>query len=388
MTTAPVGARAARHHGSHRDLLRTAAGPATPTARVDAIIVPTARHPAAMTHAVALGAELGCVVVALCSRYSSADAVARRARGGGAEVVAVDVDRLPGDLLPPFATTTALAGTVFERRVDTSLKRNLGLLLAGVVGWERVAFLDDDIAVPDPLDLNRAAGLLATHDAAALAVEGFPDNSVVCHAYRAVGGPQETFIGGGALVVGRSLFESFFPNVYNEDWFFLLGDRGLGSSAVVGRALQQPYDPFANDVRARSEELGDCLGEGLFAVLDEGGSPADADEVFFDRFIADRRALIDDIAERVRALPRTAENERVWRALKAAGGRNRLITGRLCADYLAAWRHDRVVWRAHLDDLHGRLRPKRRARSAWPGLGLDKALAELGLASRARHVAG
>ncbi|MEU6154078.1 hypothetical protein ABZ816_29205 [Actinosynnema sp. NPDC047251] len=372
------------HHGSHRDLLRTVTSAAVPTSRIDAIVVPTARHPAALDAALDLGARLGCAVVALCSRYSSADQVAARARPGG-ELVAVDTDRLPAGLLPEFGTTTMLAGTIFERRVDTSLKRNLGLLLAGVAGWQRVAFLDDDIAVPDPQDLNRAAGLLDTADAAALAVQGFPDNSVVCHAYREVGGAQETFIGGGALVVGRSLMRSFFPNVYNEDWFFLLDDRGIGSSAVVGRALQKVYDPFANDQRARSEEFGDCLAEGLLALLDDGGTLDRADAEFFARFIADRRAMISDIVARVAARPVSPERDRMLVALKAARGRCLLITPELYVDYLAAWRRDRRMWRTHLAVVGARLLPRKRHHRAAP-LGLAKALAELGLVDHARHV--
>ncbi|MBE1469836.1 hypothetical protein [Kibdelosporangium phytohabitans] len=54
------------------------------------------------------------------------------------------------------------------------------------------------------------------------------------HAFRDAGGQQDTFIG-GALAVGRKSFTSFFPNIYNEDWFFLLDDTGLRPSAVTAR---------------------------------------------------------------------------------------------------------------------------------------------------------
>ncbi|ONI85503.1 hypothetical protein ALI22I_27275 [Saccharothrix sp. ALI-22-I] len=381
-----VDSRATRHHGSHRELLLTTTSTAAPMSKIDAIIVPTARRAAAMENAVALAAELGCVVVALCSGYSSPALIAQMARRAGAELVAVDVGHLPPGLLPAFETTTMLEGTIFERKVDTSLKRNLGLLLAGVVGWERIAFLDDDIVVPDPLDLNRAADLLKSSTAAALAVEGFPDNSVVCHAFRDVGGPQDTFIGGGALVIGRSLLKSFFPNVYNEDWFFLLDDQGIGSSAVVGQALQKVYDPFANDIRARSEEFGDCLGEGLFALLDEGGTLAHADSYFFERFIADRRAMISDIIDKVAARADSVEKQRMLVALKAARGRCQLITPDIYVDYMTAWRRDRDMWRVHIEELHARWLPRKRHRNATVQLGLEKALVELGLLSCTRHV--
>src|SRR5262249_35082843 len=139
---------------------------------------------------------------------------------------------------------------------DTSDKRNLGLLLARAIGWDRIAFFDDDIMIPNPEDLQDAARLLDYYAAVSLAVGGYPDNSVVCLAHRATGGFQETFIGGAALVVGRELMLSFFPKIYNEDWFFLLDDNQLKSVAVTGSAFQTPYDPYIHDWRARSEEFG------------------------------------------------------------------------------------------------------------------------------------
>ena len=106
--------------------------------------------------------------------------------------------------------------------MDTSAKRNIGLMLCHMLGWKHVTFLDDDIEIPDPGDLERAAGLLDERNLVGLFVDGFPDNSVVCHAYRLAGGPQTSFIGGGAIVVETERTRSFFPDIYNEDWFYML----------------------------------------------------------------------------------------------------------------------------------------------------------------------
>jgi glycosyltransferase involved in cell wall biosynthesis len=76
--------------------------------------------------------------------------------------------------MPQFETSRMLAGTRFERRTDTSLKRNVGLLLARSVGWQRIVFLDDDITVEDPADLRRAVALLGPHYAAGLFIGGDP----------------------------------------------------------------------------------------------------------------------------------------------------------------------------------------------------------------------
>ncbi|HEX4723433.1 MAG TPA: hypothetical protein VH333_13020, partial [Pseudonocardiaceae bacterium] len=174
--------------------------------------------------ALTLARELCCPLVALCSQEATAEQAVALANGD-TDVVAINFDGIPGGLLPKFATTDLLDATPFAYARDTSAKRNAGLLLAGLMGWQRIVFLDDDITVPKPADLERAAYLLNRYTAVGLAISAFPDNSVVCHAHRATGGDQGTFIGGGALVVGTES-ASFFPQIYNEDWFFLIeGDR-------------------------------------------------------------------------------------------------------------------------------------------------------------------
>ncbi|MFI9006748.1 hypothetical protein ACIGNX_05880 [Actinosynnema sp. NPDC053489] len=343
----------ANHHGSHRHLL-TRDARAVP-AGVDAIIVPTARPTAYLEHVVGLAAHHRCTLVLLCSRRSSAAAATALAECAGVEVVAVDTADAPQALLPPFRTTAMLRGGRFDRRTDTSPKRNLGLLLAAAAGWERVVYVDDDVEIPRPDDLGVAAGLLDAFTGVGLSVGGYPDNSVVCHAYREAGGDQDTFIGTGALAIGRESFTSFFPNIYNEDWFFLLGDAGLAPSAVTGLALQKPYDPYRDTMRARTEELGDCLAEGLFGLLDTGRGLTEATAGYWRWFLGQRRRFIEEVVGMVcDTVPEGAAKQRMIAALKAAGGRNRLIEPQLCVDYLTAWRADREAWRAHVETVRAR----------------------------------
>jgi hypothetical protein len=360
------------HHGSHRHLLSR--NPVAVPADVDAIIVPTARPTAYLEHVVALARHHGCTLVTLCSRRSSADAATALAERAGVEVIAVDVADVPPDLLPPLRTTTMLPGR-FARRTDTSLKRNLGLLLAAAAGWERVVYVDDDVVIPEPEDLRRAAGLLDRFAGVGLAIGGYPDNSVVCHAYREAGGAQDTFIGTGALAIGRESFTSFFPDIYNEDWFFLLDETGLAPSAVTGLAVQQPYDPYRDTMRARTEELGDSLAEGLFGLLDTGHGLTDATAAYWRSFLGRRRRFIDEVIAMVGdTRPDGLAKRQMIAALKAAGGRNRLIEPQLCVDYLTAWRADREVWRDHVEA----------TRRRCDGRPVPKLLADLGLLHRYR----
>jgi hypothetical protein len=346
--------------------------------------VPTSHATENLRTAIGLAARLGCPLVALCSKLASASRAKELGAERGIELLAIDIARVPPTLLPDFATYRLLQGTEFAHQRDTSAKRNLGLLLAGTAGWQRVVFLDDDIDVPDPDDLERAAKLLDEYDVVGLNINHFPDNSVVCHANRQTGGVQATFIGGGALAVGVSPIISFFPNVYNEDWFFLLDGDQLRPSAMIGTALQEAYDPYATEVRATAEEFGDSLAEGLFWLLDQGRPLKDATESYWREFLPVRWAFIRELIDRVdqNAVASAPTTERMRRALLAALRRSERITPELCVAYLAAWREDREDWRQHVDELKeprtgtDRLRPS----GATEASDLARTSRQLGLA--------
>lgn len=332
------------HHPSHTHLLVPVDDQRPPPAKVDAIIVPSFRPADVLDHLFTLAATLDCRLLVLCSGQSRAADVIARVPHGGAEVIAIDATGLDS-LLPSFRTTRLIDGTHLHRPTDTSFKRNLGLLVARVAGWRRVVFMDDDIEVPEPGDLSRAAGLLDRFDVVGMHNVGYPDNSVVCHALRAVGGRQGTFIGGGGMVVAPHRTFSFFPKVYNEDWFYLLNRVRLGTVGRFGSMVQKSYDPFVTAERATTEEFGDCLAEGLFWVLDNGGRIGGADERHWTMFLDRRRRLIDGIT-------RMTFNRRVERkgamlaSLAAARGQLTRITPQLCMEYVHAWHQDRRQWTA------------------------------------------
>lgn len=348
--SSPYGKRSEHHHGSHRSLLNERPVISHPV-DVDAIIVPTNRNVDMLEPAIQLASKLRSTLAVLCSGSSSANEVAEAVRRKGVGLIAIDIGGLPAGFVPSFETCQVLADTRFERRTDTSLKRNFGLLLARLIGWERIVFLDDDIKVPEPTDLMDAAGLTDHYAGVGLTIDGMPDNSVVCHAFRAAGGAQDMFIGGGALAVGTESMTSFFPNIYNEDWFFLLGEDGLRSTAITGRAVQKEYDPFRVQ-RAEMEELGDTLAEGLFWLLDNGRSLRDATAEHWEGFLRARVGFITDVIGMAERMDGAGQRDRMLLALEAARRRCQDIRPDLCVDYVDAWRADRVRWRDHVQKLH------------------------------------
>ncbi len=344
------------HRGSHLSLLRTFAPDGR--ADVDAIVVPTIRKPARLRDAIDLGIKLECPVIVLSSRWSVAREV--NVEASGRDVVAVDVKPVELRNWPKFATTDLLDQPKHRRFAtgsDLSLKRNLGLAIARMVGWENLLFLDDDMGQLEPSDIEAAAAGLSDYDIVGLRNVGYPDNSVVCHALREVGKYvgviQHSFVGGGAMMVAAQRCDAFFPDIYNEDWFFMLGHfvkrPGCYPLGVTGAVIQEPYDPFIHPDRARIEEFGDCLAEGLFALLDQRETIASATLEYWQDFLTDRRELLARMLEAIPAHSR--QSSPMANCIRAAQGRNAFVTADLCVQYLANWETDRITWQRYIAGL-------------------------------------
>jgi hypothetical protein len=339
------------HHGSHQRLLHTPGDFAPDWPGLDAIVVPTHRDPGRLTEAARLARILNCTLVTLHSGRLTNAAKAGQLLPADVDLIAIDIDTAaPVDLhLPPWETSRLLSQTIFARRTDLSAKRNLGLMLSRMLGWSRILFLDDDITAPNPDELRKANRLLRRHHAVGLRIGGFPDHSVVCHAYKLVGGHQESFIGGGALVIETERCDSFFPDIYNDDWFFMLDTEGkLRSVAQAGEVRQGYFDPFHNVDRAKAEEFGDVLAEGIYWLLDRGGSAFEADQRHWAEFLVKRRRFIERILNM--ALERN-ERRHVVDALRGSLERLVCIKPELCERYLEAWARDRDMWLRHIEAL-------------------------------------
>jgi hypothetical protein len=334
---------------------------------IDAVIVPTSRGATAVDGAAYLAARLNTRLVVMCSGATKgSDVAARLAASAGSTALIVDV---PGEyrheLLPTRTAAPRFTTIAKGRHNDLSLKRNLGLLLARLHGWGKILFLDDDIGesvdgLPVGIPLytaHRLAAQLDEHQVAGLACREYPDNSVYCHARRLVGLPQDTFVSGAALGVNCSDQPlPFFPEQYNEDWFFFSRLTARRDLAHAGYARQHPYDPFADPDRARQEEFGDLLAEGLYELFEDQPEEMsyfrrfdDADAMYWDRCIAMRRENMYLIARMLRlALDREAQDANEWfaalRSVEAALDQLSTLTPELCVEYLDAWQSDLDGW--------------------------------------------
>lgn len=315
---------------------------------VDAIVVPAGRSTDHLATAAELAYRTNSLLVVLCSRDAAASRVAEvMTPGVEPRWHAVDV---PAGFGHPLLLFRHPEPGRPERggRASLSTKRNIGLLLGRMLGWQTLLFLDDDIRDIDDTDVLFAAGGLGPTSAVGLEVADWPDNSVVCHANRLGGGAQEVFVGGSALLVdGRADDLGFFPTIYNEDWLFLVDALLARRVCRSGTVRQLRYDPFVDPVRGRVEEFGDVIAEGLIEHLHEPGADVYRSRFWRD-FLLRRRAFIADTAARLAAQPHHPTRRAALRALRAAEQRRAEIDPASCARFVRDWRADLATWRSRL----------------------------------------
>jgi hypothetical protein len=325
---------------------------ATPDgAAVDALVVPAARPARRTREHVRLAERLGCTLVVICSKSITARAVIEQAGDPATPVVAIDFER---DACPPgpdaFGSTELVFDTPFWHATDVSAKRNAALLLAHWAGWGRIFFLDDDIHIENPDDICAASALLGDYAVTGLTVHGFPDSSVAGHASRYFGDTPKHFLGSGVLMVAPKRRKTFFPEIYNDDWLYLIDDTGFPPLALTGKAIQDPYRPFDDPARAARQEFGEVIAQGLLAGTRNGTAPGQADRDFWRAFLANKRRYLDALLyswnERI---DHDMDGARIVAALQSARDTSAMITPAFCVAYVDAWLRDRQWWRSYLD---------------------------------------
>jgi hypothetical protein len=353
---------AIRQYESHRQLIasvRSAAG-RPGGGGLDAIVVPASRPASNLESAVTLARAARCLLVVFCSHEARVSDVAQvLADRCFSDAVVVEIPQdYQHDLLRFESTEFArarLADLCVNPNGDLSTKRNLGLLLAQMVGWSRIFFMDDDVRDISPDDLAATVSLLGRFRSAGMRVIDFPDNSVVCHAHRETGADQDVFVSGSALGVRPHLEMGFFPEIYNEDWFFFHGDVRDQRLGWSGRnATQLRYDPFANILRAERQEFGDVLAEGLYALHHLGEEKAAADLDFWEAFLAERHSFLRNIIRRSqRAAPEI--QGKMIDAVHTAMGTLKRVEPWMCEEYVQAWSRDLKNWKDGLACLPAQL---------------------------------
>jgi len=345
-----------RQHDTHRELGRD--GKRGGSHRrgalgLDAIIVPGTRPAEYLDHAVTLARAAKCSLVILCSHYLDGHEVRKYldTRSFGQAIVI----ELPSGYSHPLLDFRGLLDlkhqlppACVDHVTDLSMKRNVGLVLAKMLGWRRIFFLDDGIRDITYPDLQRTVDMLGSFSAAGMWVTEFPDNSIACHANRMTGGSQDVFVSGAALAVDCESDIGFFPDIYNEDWLFMFDYASAGKLANSSlEATQLCYYPFAKAKRAAWQEFGDVIAEGLYTLLHLGLEVTQATGEYWAHFLEARRNFLEAILTRLPNAHPEIRGE-IQMMVEQAEKCLQTIKPDLCVRYVQAWRHDLADWKRWL----------------------------------------
>ena len=338
---------------------------------LDAIVVPAARAADNLETAITLARAASTALLILCSHQATPAEVHRvlTQRSFDQAIVISLPDHYRHELLNFRALAEIkqdLPAACSYYATNLSTKRNLGLLLARMLGWKRIFFLDDDIRDICYPDLQSTVSLLARYRTAGMRVTQFPDNSAACHAHRATGGKQDVFLSGAALAIDMQENVGFFPEIYNEDWLFFhdnVAHGRMGSSA--GKITQLRYDPFADPRRAAWQEFGDVLAEGLYALLDNGLGLRHATREYWGYFLYARHEFLTAIDHRARTA-KWEIRDQLMLSVKAALDCLETIEPGVLERYIQRWQWDLEDWQQRVAKID----------QTYP---LDVALKELGL---------
>lgn len=344
-----------RQHPTHNPLTGTGPQPALQDSlKLDAIIVPASRTAANLDQALALARAAGCWLVVLCSgQLKAKEAREYAAARSYGKVVAADIPAGYSHELLHFQRLRAIRSGLPKAcgyyTTDLSSKRNIGLLLARMLKWQRIFFLDDDIRDVTYSNLQDTVDMLGSYFAAGLWITNYPDNSVVCHANRVTGANQDVFVSGAALAVNCDVEMGFFPEIYNEDWlfFFDYASRGKLANSLL-KAAQLEYRPFAQPKRAAWQEFGDAIAEGLYSLIHLHLPIEAATREYWAYFLEARRIFLEDVITRAEAA-RSDMPDGLTASVREAVKTLQKIHPVLCERYVQAWREDMADWSKRLN---------------------------------------
>ncbi len=347
-------------------------------AQLGGILQPTSRRLGLDLPGLALAVELAlshqCFLMVICSRQArTIDFPEVYREKLGDMLILIELSDVHPDWLPVLASS-ANPISKLKRSNDVGSKRNVGIGVAIALGWHYLLMIDDDISTAESGPtlnsryLSHALSLMQDDEslkAIGWTLEDYNDNSVVGHARPFVDMPQGIFIGGGALLVRCDSKTPFFPDIYNEDWLFLISlavDASDCNSALGwgGRVHQQPYMPFQAR-RAQSEEAGEIIGECLLNLLEDHGSRYERvmTPSHWRRAIQSRWRLLQTIKETATmkaessfetAGPRARQC--LIDAMSAAQAVHRELKPMDLLRFVRTWRNDeKAAWCQHLSKL-------------------------------------
>lgn len=220
---------------------------------------------------------------------------------------------------------------------DIWSKRNYILILSLLNGLSEIVLVDDDVIpttalIADALSLTRSYSLVGAN------IRGMRDVSVIGHICSLTGIVNQNFISGHFLAVNvPGAAHYYFPDIYNEDWIFILLNSLSSPVARYGSIFHLYWNPFADTGRrASSEEIGEIWTEGLAQSVLSSGSVASMNCLeHWVETLSRRRVTLGALASDglVRSMPAVSDILECARTVAAAVTPDELLV--LWRNYLA-----------------------------------------------------
>lgn len=176
--------------------------------------------------------------------------------------------------------------------------RNYAIILAKILGFERILFMDDDIIVKDFDVIFKIFDLLNNADFVGAEIKGMPDLSVVDVIMQQLGMEPYRFMSGGFLAFNLESVSEYFLNYYNEDWVWLFMHKPKAKLVKYGEVYQLPYDPFENAVeKALQQEFGEILVEGLIEIDSRNDFSSLKNNIFWQKILKNCESKLKEIKE-------------------------------------------------------------------------------------------
>jgi hypothetical protein len=229
----------------------------------------------------------------------------------------------------------------YSRGWDLPEKRSYALWLARRDRLARILLLDDDIRHVASGDLTSAARALDDFAIAGLFVDDFPDTSAVGHAEILAGERVWPFISGSCLFLRSANCTGFFPQIYNEDWLFMLPHIDKHSVCEIGTIGQLPYDPFPSAEVGQFQEFGEIVADGLFELAAQKRLAERRKTAIWAERLRERSEWIGEVRSRV-------DDPRCLSILRSSAHVLDSVTPSDCVTFIDLWDSDRDRWDSEL----------------------------------------
>jgi hypothetical protein len=174
--------------------------------------------------------------------------------------------------------------------------RNFALVVAKSLYLKKVLFMDDDIIVHSPGQIDTLFTLLGEYDFAGAHISGLVDDSILGHIATELGIYNERMLSGGFMTFNPFKIEHYFLNNYNEDWIWLFLHLNTKRQIQTSEVFQSIGNPFHNYKRKiLFQEFGETALDGILDLYPGKLYESLTSEVFWQRMIKERMDYLNHL---------------------------------------------------------------------------------------------